>query len=145
MRPLLTLLALLLLSSACAARTNLDKAAHVQAFAPDGSSRDVPDERMFSSVPRTGLVIAYQPGDLVEVDLALDTNFVMLQNARKLTLRVEQPLWVYSGPGGIWVSTDGERFTPWRDAISGGFSLGLGLNGGAATNTASVKLGGRLH
>ena len=91
-----------------------------------------------------GLVIAYKAGDLIDLSLHLDSDLAALLGADALHIQVKQPVWLYSGPGGMWLSTNGTHFRRWSEALTGSFSVGVGVHGDRRRNTANVRLEGTL-
>jgi hypothetical protein len=87
-------------------------AVHVQAFGPDGRAHDSLHPETMRDAQQRGLVIAYDTGDVIDLQWHLDSNVVAIDKHDPITVRLLQPVWLYSGPGGIWLSTDGAQFRP---------------------------------
>ena len=104
------------------------------------------DESTFKDLQSRGLIIEYQPGDTVHLNMQVDSDLVEVEGGQlaPVTLIVRQQIWLYSSPEGMLLSTDGSTFNSWRDAIDGGISFGVGLDGKNHRNTASLNLRGRL-
>ncbi|MCH2136074.1 MAG: hypothetical protein MK101_05775 [Phycisphaerales bacterium] len=124
----------------------MSNAVRVKAFAPDGTPRMELDESTFKDLQSRGLIIEYQPGDTVHLNMQVDSDLVEVEGGQlaPVTLIVRQQIWLYSSPEGMLLSTDGSTFNSWRDAIDGGISFGVGLDGKNHRNTASLNLRGRL-
>ncbi len=138
-------LAVLGLLMGCATQPNFNTAVRLDAFGPDGDVRSTPTEQYTASAEARGVIIEYRTGDTVKLHVHLDSNIAHTAEVAPIELTLQQPLWVYSGPGGIWLSTDGVAFRPWREAVSGGLGFGIGLDGGAQRNVVNVSLKGILQ
>lgn len=104
------------------------------------------DAGTFEDVKSRGLIIAYRPGDIVHLRVRLDSDLVSTRTPSLKDIEVEvlQPIWLYSSPNGLLLSTDGSTFRPWKDAMGGHVSFGVGLDGAAGRNSASLEVSGRL-
>lgn len=134
----------LILLAGCATQPDIPGAVHVQAFGPNGSARASLHPETMREAQHRGLVIAYETGDVIDLSLHLDSNLAALLGANDLHLQVKRPVWLYSGPGGMWLSTNGTHFRQWGDAMAGSFSVGVGVHGDRRRNTANVRLEGNL-
>jgi hypothetical protein len=116
----------------------------MDAFAPDGTQRSTVDPTEIAHAQTRGLVIAYEPGDLIELSVSMRSNVVQHNDPIFAELQVLQPLWLYTGQGGVYISTNGSTFQPWSDAMHGSVAFGVGLDSKKQANTASVQLVGTL-
>jgi hypothetical protein len=130
--------------SLAACGPNLEGAIRVDAYGPDPAQTDTLDPEQMQDAVRRGLVIAYSPGDIIDLSMALQSDIVKSPKIEPIRLEVRQPIWLYSGQSGLYLSTNGVTFRPWRQMVEGSFQFGVGLNGGTKQNLANIQLHGDL-
>lgn len=132
------MLAGLLLLAGCG--PDIDLAIKMDAFAPDGTQRSSVEGTELADAQRRGLVVAYQQGDVVELTVSMQSNWIEHADPVIMDLNVLRPIWLYTGPGGVYLSTDGSTFRAWSDAVHGNLSFGVSLSEAKKANVASVRL-----
>ena len=123
---------------------DMKDAIRVNAFSADPTQLDTMGPEQMQDAARRGLVIAYAKGDVIDLSLHLQSDLVQTAPIEPIQLEVKQPIWLYSGGSGIYLSTDGASFRPWRELIDGSFQFGVGLNGSTKQNMASIELRGNI-
>jgi hypothetical protein len=119
---------------------DIEGAIRLDAFASNGTDRSIVDPAELIDAQRRGLVIAYQQGDAVQLTASLKSNLMEQADDLVIDLAVLRPIWLYTGPGGVYLSTDGFTFRPWAELMHGSLTFSVGLNSASKTNVAAVQL-----
>ncbi len=112
----------------------------LEAYGPDGRGPTADQLAALAKSNPGGLVIEYQAGDRIAVELAVEGGLFRAETPGEVVLTAVEPVEVWMGSRGIMMRIDGGPWRPWLDAVDGELSVGLSFRDGDGVNRASVAV-----
>ena len=87
-----------------------------------------------------GVVYRFEPGDVIDLQMAINGDVFRSDEPIQSVLRVQNPVWIHSGPDGLTVSFDGKDWKSLTDAFSGALALNYSISQDDPRNLVFIQL-----